>query len=89
MKLYIIRIHGRVHGVGYRISACEKARELHLTGFVRNQPDGSVYIEAEGELENLHNFFDWCSQGPRHSLVQKAEFEVSDDLRHFKNFAAL
>ena len=40
-----------------------KARDLGLKGFVRNQPDGSVYAEAEGNVELLKAFEKWCWEG--------------------------
>jgi len=50
MKKHVnITVKGRVQGVGFRYSAMEAAEELGIKGFVRNMPDGSVYIEAEGE----------------------------------------
>lgn len=45
MKHISIRIYGRVQGVGFRVSAQKKADELGITGFVRNEPDGTVYLE--------------------------------------------
>ena len=48
-KSVIIVVRGRVQGVFFRASAAEKAAELRLAGFVRNEPDGSVYMEAEGD----------------------------------------
>ena len=60
----IIRVFGKVQGVGFRYYTQRKANELEITGFVQNRPDGSVYIEAEGEEEALDNFILWCSEGP-------------------------
>jgi acylphosphatase len=48
-KHFNIRISGRVQGVFFRASTKAKAEELGISGFVQNEPDGSVYIEAEGE----------------------------------------
>ncbi|HEV8601536.1 MAG TPA: acylphosphatase [Patescibacteria group bacterium] len=73
MKHYDIKIHGDVHGVGYRFSAQAKARELDLVGFVRNEPDKTVYIEAEGEEENLKKFMEWCNEGPLYAKIKKIE----------------
>ncbi|HNU41845.1 MAG TPA: acylphosphatase, partial [Cyclobacteriaceae bacterium] len=46
-----ILVTGTVQGVYYRASTKQKADELGIKGFVRNQPDGSVYIEAEAPAE--------------------------------------
>ena len=73
-----IRISGKVQGVFFRASAKDKADELNLSGFVRNEPDGSVYIEAEGEQEKLDQFIAWCRKGPRMSRVDGCEVVEKD-----------
>lgn len=73
-----ILITGRVQGVWYRASAHRKANELRLTGFVRNMPDGSVYAEAEGPLENLRAFVEWCWEGPELAKVENVD--VQEDI---------
>ena len=65
MKHYNLKITGRVHGVWYRGSARDKARQLCVKGFARNEDDGSVYIEAEGRESNLAQFIAWCRKGPQ------------------------
>lgn len=62
--LYKITVKGRVQGVGFRYSTLREARRLGISGFVRNMPDGSVYIEAEASEEVLKIFIKWCEQGP-------------------------
>ncbi|MDE0331789.1 MAG: acylphosphatase [Nitrospinae bacterium] len=57
-------IRGRVQGVWYRGSAQEIARELGLTGWVRNLSDGSVELIAEGESSALEALKAWCLEGP-------------------------
>ncbi len=69
----ILQIYGRVQGVGFRYYAQKKAEELHLKGFVKNRPDGSVYIEAEGNSDNLEAFVLWCEMGPSWARVSKVE----------------
>jgi len=58
-----------VQGVFFRASTREKAVELGIKGIVRNEPDGGVYIEAEGGEENLSRFIEWCRHGPAHAKV--------------------
>ncbi|MFH1749918.1 MAG: acylphosphatase, partial [bacterium] len=69
MKHLNIKISGKVQGVFYRVATKNKARDLDLTGFVRNEPDDSVYIEVEGEEENLNQFIDFCKSGSDHAEV--------------------
>ena len=66
---YSIRVTGKVQGVFYRASARAEAERLGLKGFVRNESDGSVYAEAEGEAEALELFLAWCRRGPPHARV--------------------
>ena len=85
MKHYKLRIRGRVQGVWYRASAYRKAEELGLRGFVRNEPDGSVYAEAEGGEAALEAFIRWCEQGP--DLARVEQVEVEEGLpRGFRGF---
>jgi acylphosphatase len=72
-KSAIIKVYGRVQGVGFRFYTNKKAVELELSGFVQNKPDGSVYIEAEGEDTNLLTFIDWCNIGPEWARISKVE----------------
>ena len=59
-----ITIMGEVQGVGFRYYTRKAAQDLGITGFVMNRTDGSVYAEAEGEENEVHQFIDWCRQGP-------------------------
>lgn len=51
-----IKIYGQVQGVFFRASAKEEAEKLGVKIFPRNETDGSVFIEAEGEEEKLKKF---------------------------------
>ena len=68
-KSISIHITGRVQGVGFRYHTRNKAQEFNIKGFAKNEPDGSVYIEAEGEEPDLEQFMDWCRSGPRLARV--------------------
>lgn len=81
-----IKIFGKVQGVSFRYYASQKAQELSLCGFVRNEPDGTVYIEAEGEEKNLQKFLDWCRKGPETAKVEKVDFMFSADMKNFAEF---
>ena len=58
-----IIVHGRVQGVWFRAGTKEKADELVLLGWVKNRPDGTVEIHAEGEKPKLEKFIAWCRKG--------------------------
>jgi acylphosphatase len=73
MQHFNIRIYGKVHDTLFRSKAQEKATELGITGFVRNEDDGSVYIEAEGERWPLIHFVEWCGDGPPLARVDRLE----------------
>lgn len=61
-SVLILRIttifRGRVQGVGFRATTAACARGFPITGFVRNEADGSVLCVAEGRLEDLEAFLD-------------------------------
>ncbi|MCP9883096.1 acylphosphatase [Cyanobium sp. Alchichica 3B3-8F6] len=62
-------VSGQVQGVGYRAACCTRARDLGLSGWVRNRPDGSVEIEAEGSPQELTELRIWCEKGPVLAMV--------------------
>lgn len=68
-----IKVIGKVQGVFFRASTREKANALGIKGFVRNERDESVYIEAEGEENALKEFTAWCRQGPPRAVVEKLD----------------
>lgn len=62
-------MRGQVQGVGYRVACCNRARALGLGGWVRNEGDGSVEVEAEGTLQQLGELRLWCERGPEAAHV--------------------
>src|SRR5260221_5888028 len=68
-----INVTGKVQGVFFRASAREKAEELGVKGFVRNEPDGGVYIEVEARGIILEQFFEWCRQDQPRAMIDKLE----------------
>jgi len=64
-----LRVRGVVQGVGYRWSTVRAAEPLGLRGWVRNLPDGSVEILAEGPPDALAALERWAHQGPPHARV--------------------
>ena len=81
-----IRVHGKVHGVFFRASTKDKAQELGLTGFVQNEPDGTVYIEAEGEPDALKQLEQWAHEGPSRAQVERVEVQQLDKQAGFEKF---
>ncbi|MEZ5066975.1 MAG: acylphosphatase [Bacteroidia bacterium] len=70
-KSYAITVSGKVQGVFFRKFTKEKAVESGLNGFVRNQNDGSVYIEVTGEETVLEDFIQWCHTDRLSQLLRK------------------
>ncbi len=68
------RVYGKVQGVWFRKHTKMQADRLGLTGIVRNEPDGSVYVEAEGPEEQIRIFKDWLHQGSPLSRVERVDF---------------
>lgn len=84
-KHFNIKIYGLVQGIFFRATAKEQAEKLTITGFTRNESDGSVYIEAEGEKENLDEFIKWCHHGPSLAQVEKV-IVTEGQLKNFSEF---
>ena len=75
LKNYSIRVSGKVQGVGFRYSALKKAAELELRGYVRNERDGSVYLEIEGSPDAVTEMIHWCRKGPSFGRVDNLSLE--------------
>ena len=75
VKTVKIIVIGKVQGVYYRQSTKQKARELNINGTVRNLANGNVEIFAEGELNDIKQFIDWCNHGPSQASVAHLETE--------------
>jgi acylphosphatase len=71
--LYKIHIRGKVQGVGFRWSAANEARYRGINGMVKNLSDGTVYIEAEGNEDQLNTYVEWCKKGSVFSFVESVE----------------
>ncbi|MEX2494469.1 MAG: acylphosphatase [Woeseia sp.] len=72
------RITGRVQGVFFRDSTRQVARKLDLTGYARNEADGSVEVVACGRLEALDTLADWLHSGPPMASVVEVETSAID-----------
>jgi len=75
-ELRLIRIHGKVQGVGYRAFATRVARRLGLKGSIQNQRDGTVEAMVEGEKKVIEEWLEELRQGPRHAEVTQIDQET-------------
>jgi acylphosphatase len=71
------QVYGRVQGVAYRANTHRKAVQIGVSGFVKNQSDGSVYLEAQGTAEQLEILQNWLHEGPLLARVDRVD---SNDL---------
>ena len=78
-------VEGKVQGVFFRKHTQQIAMQLGIKGFVRNQPDGSVYIIASGSLENIQQLIEWCKIGPRAAVVESVNINDVDE-QSFEKF---
>jgi len=77
---YRFIVKGRVQGVFFRASTRDKAKQLGLSGWVRNITSGDVELIACGEASNIDKFREWLWQGPKFSKVIQVNSEcLADD----------
>ena len=74
----VIRIHGKVQGVGYRFFATRVARRLGLKGNIQNNRDGSVDAVVEGEKGVIDDWIEELKEGPRYAEVTKIDQESKE-----------
>lgn len=80
------RITGRVQGVGFRNFTQRQARQRSLTGWVRNESDGSVRLEAEGPRAALEELLEAVHDGPRMARVDEVDADWSEASDEFEVF---
>lgn len=81
-------VYGRVQGVGFRFTTTHLAKKIGVNGFVRNESDGTVYIEATGSKEQIEHFISELAKGPSPSaLVDKVVVEYDDSLKEYQGFS--
>lgn len=84
-SLHVI-IHGRVQGVSFRWHVLREAAALELTGFVRNDSDGSVGAVFEGEEDALKKILGFCRKGPPGARVEAVEADWKNYSGEFEGF---
>jgi acylphosphatase len=83
----LLRIHGRVQGVGFRETMRYQAERLGIGGWVRNRRDGSVEAVVDGESDAVQAIIAWARVGPRSAHI--VSVDVSDHPGTFTDFQRL
>ncbi len=86
MKRVELKIQGQVQGVFFRVFTKLKANEFDLVGWVRNEPDGSVRVVAEGPKEKIEEFIEWCKKGPALAKVKRIDVIWQEATGEFEGF---
>ncbi|MGQ9598616.1 MAG: acylphosphatase [Anaerolineae bacterium] len=79
-------VHGRVQGVNFRYYTLQQARNLGLTGYVRNRWDGTVEVVAEGVRANVEELLAFLHVGPRSAFVTQVDVQWSAATHEFSRF---
>jgi acylphosphatase len=79
-------VHGMVQGVGFRYYVRSKAHPLGVCGFVRNLPDGTVEVRAEGPRGMLEELIKEVKAGPSYSSVRDVTLQWYEATGHYKSF---
>jgi acylphosphatase len=66
-------IRGRVQGVYFRAAAQREARRLGVTGWIKNRPDGSIELVAEGDEDAIKELSTWTAHGPSTARVDHVD----------------
>jgi len=75
MKRFRATVRGRVQGVGFRAFAAREARRLGVSGWIRNEFNGSVLVMAEGDDRPADAFLEWLRRGPPSARVSSVDVE--------------
>ena len=82
-----VRIEGLVQGVGFRYTTKHVADQIGISGIVKNENDGSVYVEALGSSDLIDQFIEELAKGPSPSAhVDKVTVEFDDSIPDYKGF---
>lgn len=73
-KEVYLKIDGRVQGIGFRAWAVRTAKELNVSGWVRNVDDGTVEIRMKGEEDQIDEMIKRAYQGPMLARVDEVKF---------------
>jgi acylphosphatase len=76
LQCWLVRVRGRVQGVGYREACVRHARSLGITGWVRNRMDDSVEATLQGPRDKLQAMCDWMRDDMPSALVDDQQVSV-------------
>lgn len=85
---YDVKIHGNVQGVGFRYEAKKAADALSIFGYVKNEPDGSVVLEVEGEDDKVLELLKWCRVGPTYAKIERVDIQIGE-IKNYTEFKIL
>ena len=88
MRLYAV-FAGTVQGVGFRYFVRNIAKEMGVKGYVRNLPDGTVEVVAEGDEQTLREFLEAIEHGPPLAEVTDIRYQFEDKEGGFTDFEIL
>lgn len=88
IRHYNITVKGKVQRVSYRFWTQATAMKYNLTGFVRNLHNGDVYMEVEGEENDINMLIDLCYVGSPRSEVKEVN-AVESELKDFETFEVI
>ena len=80
-------VEGRVQGVYFRAHTQDMAFTLGLTGWVRNQRDGTVEAVFEGDRDKVEQMIEWCRRGPIHAKVTQVHPTWEEYSGEFSDFS--
>ena len=89
MKEFKATVSGKVQGVWFRDSTRQEAIKLKVTGWVKNIPGGTVYLEAESEENNLKSLERWIHIGSPHSRVDRVDLQWIMPTKTYSTFKVI
>lgn len=79
-------VFGRVQGVGFRFFTLQEAKQIGVTGYVKNREDGSVAVVTQGSEAQIQQLRLWLSKGPRTSQVERVIEQNYQTNERFEQF---
>ena len=86
LETVLVRVTGKVQGVGFRLATVRRAHLLGVGGWVRNNDDGSVEALVQGTPDQVDQMLEWLRQGPPQARVDDLSSERQFIDRRFARF---